>query len=75
MDKTWEVQTENLYKLPQGNLKPDLVAVQSGAAGGSRCVVLDVQVVLLNGVENWHRTKVHKYDSRADLKTSIRSLN
>jgi hypothetical protein len=74
-DKSWEVQTEKLYKLPEGNLKPDLVAFKSGAVGGTKCVILDVQVVSARGVENWHRTKVQKYDQRADLKTMIRSQN
>jgi hypothetical protein len=71
-DKGYTVETEYLFKLQNGNLKPDIVATISDGTRGRVSVICDVQIVSANGTEAWHADKVRKYESRADLKTEIR---
>jgi hypothetical protein len=71
-DKGYEVEAEKLYKLTNGNLKPDIVATKDQGAGrGRESVIVDVQIVSANGTKAWHDNKVRKYNNRPDLKTKI----
>ena len=71
-EKAFETEKEHLYKLSEGSLKQDLVAVK-GEGAGRKATILDVQVVSGTGVQVWHQNKVLKYERRADLATAIRS--
>lgn len=70
-DKGNKVESEFLYKLNNGNLKPDLVATWNDGARGKRSVVIDVQVVSATNTKSWHDNKVQKCASRQDLKSAI----
>lgn len=65
VDKGYTVESEHLYKLRHGNLKPDLVVTVSDGARGKKSLVLDVQVVSPNKIQDWHDKKVrHPSESK-----------
>lgn len=72
-DKKYEVETEHLYKLHGGNMKPDIVATISDETRGRISVICDVQVVSGTDPQTWHSNKTDKYNDRADLKSAIRT--
>lgn len=73
-EKGFKVETEFLYKLQNGNLKPDIVATKGDDADDSRSsVICDVQVVSANNTRVWHTNKIRKYADRPDLHTAIRA--
>ncbi|CAI6355928.1 unnamed protein product [Macrosiphum euphorbiae] len=72
-EKRFEVETEHLYKLHGGNMKPDIVATISDETRGRISVICDVQVVSGSDPVTWHSNKIDKYNDRADLKTAIRT--
>ncbi|CAI6370353.1 unnamed protein product [Macrosiphum euphorbiae] len=67
-EKRYEVETEHLYKLHGGNVKPDIVATISDETRGRISVICDVQVVSGSDPVTWHSNKLEKYNDRADLK-------
>lgn len=64
-------ETEHLYRLHDGNLKPDIVVTIGDETRGRLSVICDVQVVSGVGTAFWHESKVSKYAYREDLKAAI----
>ncbi|CAI6373764.1 unnamed protein product [Macrosiphum euphorbiae] len=57
-EKRYEVETEHLYKLHGGNMKPDIVATISDETRGRISVICDVQVVSGSAPVTWHSKKL-----------------